>query len=92
MAALGSALADIEASRLHLLDGLQKAYDIAMSGGTVPNALQHEARRNQVRAVRRAAEAAHHVFNNVGCNVDEPVYAAQAAFMFGKPVPRGVIV
>jgi len=116
MAALGSALADIEASRLHLLDGLQQAYDIAMSGGTVPNALQHQARRNQVRAVRRAADAAHKVFANVGgnvartsspiqrfyrdvsvamchaCNVDEPVYAAQAAFMFGKPVPRGVIV
>lgn len=116
MAALGSALADIEASRLHLLDGLQRAYEIAMAGGTVPNALQHEARRNQVRAVRRAAEAAHAVFSNVGgnvartsspiqrfyrdvsvamchaCNVDEPVYAAQAAFMFGKPVPRGVIV
>lgn len=116
MAALGSALADIEASRLQLLDGLQKAYDIAMAGGTVPNALQHEARRNQVRAVRRAADAARAVFDTVGgnvartsspiqrfyrdvsvamchaCNVDEPVYAAQAAFMFGKPVPRGVIV
>ncbi|MDE2619026.1 MAG: hypothetical protein KGL54_02565 [Sphingomonadales bacterium] len=116
MAALGSALADIAASRLHLLDGLRQAHDIAMSGGTVPNALQHESRRNQVRAVRRAAEAAHNVFATVGgnvarvsspiqrfyrdmsvamchaCNVDEPVYAAQAAFMFGKPVPRGVIV
>ena len=110
------ALADIEASRLQLLDGLQKAYDIAMAGGTVPNALQHEARRNQVRAVRRAADAARAVFDTVGgnvartsspiqrfyrdvsvalchaCNVDKPVYAAQAAFMFGKPVPRGVIV
>lgn len=116
MAALGSALADIAASRLHLLDGLRQARDIAMAGGTVPNSLQHEARRNQVRAVRRAAEAAHNVFATVGgnvarasspiqrfyrdmsvamchaCNVDEPVYAAQAAFMFGKPVPRGVIV
>lgn len=116
MAALGSALADIAASRLHLLDGLRQAHDIAMSGGTVPNSLQHESRRNQVRAVRRAAEAAHNVFATVGgnvarvsspiqrfyrdmsvamchaCNVDEPVYAAQAAFMFGKPVPRGVIV
>lgn len=116
MAALGSALADIAASRLHLLDGLKQAYDIALSGGTVPNAMQHEARRNQVRAVRRAADAAHKVFANVGgnvartsspiqrfyrdmsvamchaCNVDEPVYAAQAAYMFGKPVPRGVIV
>lgn len=116
MAALGSALADIAASRLQLLDGLQQAYDIAMAGGTVPNALQHEARRNQVRAVRRAADAARTVFDTVGgnvarvtnpiqrfyrdmsvamchaCNVDEPVYAAQAAFMFGKPVPRGVIV
>ena len=116
MAALGSALADIAASRLVLLDGLKQAYDIAMSGGTVTNAMQHEARRNQVRAVRRAADAAHNVFANVGgnvartsspiqrfyrdmsvamchaCNVDQPVYAAQAAFMFGKPVPRGVIV
>lgn len=116
MAALGSALADIAASRLQLLDGLQQAYDIAMAGGTVPNALQHEARRNQVRAVRRAAEAARTVFDTVGgnvarvsnpiqrfyrdmsvamchaCNVDEPVYAAQAAFLFGKPVPAGVIV
>jgi len=78
--------------------------------------LQHEARRNQVRAVRRAAEAAQSVFGNVGgnvarksnpiqrfyrdmsvalchaCNVDQPVYAAQAAFTFGKPIPPGVIV
>lgn len=116
MAALGSALADIAASRLQLLDGLQQAYDIAMAGDTVPRALQHEARRNQVRAVRRAADAARTVFDTVGgnvarmsspiqrfyrdmsvamchaCNVDEPVYAAQAAFMFGKPVPRGVII
>lgn len=116
MAALGSALADIAASRLQLLDGLQQAYDIAMAGGTVPDALQHEARRNQVRAVRRAADAARAVFDTVGgnvartsspiqrfyrdvsvamchaCNVDQPVYAAQAAYMFGKPVPRGVIV
>lgn len=116
MAALGSALADIAASRLQLLDGLQQAYDIAMAGGTVSNAMQHEARRNQVRAVRRAAEAARTVFDTVGgnvarvsnpiqrfyrdmsvamchaCNVDEPVYAAQAAYLFGKPVPAGVIV
>lgn len=116
MAALGSALADIAASRLQLLDGLQQAYDIAMAGGTVPNALQHESRRNQVRAVRRAADAARTVFDTVGgnvarvsnpiqrfyrdmsvamchaCNVDEPVYAAQAAYLFGKPVPAGVIV
>lgn len=116
MAALGAAMADIEASRLQLLDGLAQARDIAMAGGTVPRALQHQARRNQVRAVRRAAEAARTVFDTVGgnvarmsnpiqrfyrdlsvalchaCNVDEPVYAAQAAFMFGKPVPRGVIV
>lgn len=116
MAALGAALADIAASRLQLLDGLQQAFDIAMAGGTVPDALQHEARRNQVRAVRRAADAARAVFDTVGgnvarvsspiqrfyrdvsvamchaCNVDQPVYAAQAAFMFGKPVPRGVII
>lgn len=116
MAVLGAALADIAASRLHLLEDLKRAHDMAMSGGTVSNAMQHEARRNQVRAVRRAAEAAQGVFANVGgnvarnsnpiqrfyrdmtvamchaCNVDQPVYAAQAAFTFGKPVPRGVII
>ena len=116
MAALGAAMADIAASRLHLLHDLQQAYDLAMSGGTVSRAMQHEIRRNQVRAVRRAADAAHDVFSNVGgnvsrnsnpiqrfyrdmtvamchaCNVDKPVYAAQAAFTFGKPVPPGIIV
>jgi len=116
MAALGAATADIAASRLHILDDLRRAHEIAMSGGTVPNALQHEARRNQVRAVRRAADAAHGVFCNVGgnvarnsnpiqrfyrdmsvamchaCNVDQPVYAAQAGFSLGKPVPAGIIV
>ncbi|ANP47566.1 acyl-CoA dehydrogenase family protein [Candidatus Viadribacter manganicus] len=116
MAALGAAMADISASRLHVLADMKRGYDIAMSGGKVPAALQHEARRNQVRAVRRAAEAAHAVFSNVGgnvarnsnpiqrfyrdmtvamchaCNADQPVYAAQAAFTFGKPIPPGVIV
>jgi len=116
MAALGAAMADISSSRLHLLSDMQRAYDIALSGGTVTPDLQHEARRNQVRAVRRAAEAAQSVFGNVGgnvarksnpiqrfyrdmsvalchaCNVDQPVYAAQAAFTFGKPIPPGVIV
>lgn len=116
MAALGAAMADIAASRLHLLDDLGRAYALAKSGGTVTSAMQHEARRNQVRAVRRAADAAHNVFANVGgnvarnsnpiqrfyrdmsvamchaCNVDQPVYAAQAAFTFGKPIPPGIIV
>jgi alkylation response protein AidB-like acyl-CoA dehydrogenase len=115
MAALGAAMADISASRLHLLGDMQRAYDLALSGGTVTSAMQHEARRNQVRAVRRAAEAAQAVFGNVGgnvarnsnpiqrfyrdmtvalchaCNVDQPVYAAQAAYTFGKPIPPGVI-
>ncbi|MCW3836999.1 acyl-CoA dehydrogenase family protein [Sphingomonas canadensis] len=116
MAALGAALADIAASRLHLLDDMRRAYDVALSGGHVTLEMQHEARRNQVRAVRRAAEAAHSVFSNVGgnvarnsnpiqrfyrdmstamchaCNVDQPVYAAQASFLFGKPIPPGIIV
>ncbi len=116
MAALGAAMADIQASRLQLLDDMQRAYVLALSGGSVTRAMQHEARRNQVRAVRRAAEAAQAVFGNVGgnvarnsnpiqrfyrdmsvamchaCNVDQPVYAAQAAFTFGKPIPPGVIV
>lgn len=116
MAALGAAMADIQASRLQLLDDMQRAYALALSGGSVTRAMQHEARRNQVRAVRRAAEAAQAVFGNVGgnvarnsnpiqrfyrdmsvamchaCNVDQPVYAAQAAFTFGKPIPPGVIV
>ena len=84
--------------------------------GKAADAAKHEARRNQVRAVRRAAEAAHEVFANVGgnvarnsnpiqrfyrdmsvamchaCNVDQPVYAAQAAYTLGKPIPPGIIV
>ena len=116
MSALGAATADIAASRLHLLDDLARAYALAVSGGKVTPAMQHEARRNQVRAVRRAAEAAHEVFANVGgnvarnsnpiqrfyrdmsvamchaCNVDQPVYAAQAAYTLGKPIPPGIIV
>ncbi len=116
MAALGAGMADIAASRLHVLDDMRRAYDVALSGGHVTAAMQHEARRNQARAVRRAAEAAHVVFSNVGgnvarvtnpiqrfyrdvtvamchaCNADEYVYAAQAASIFGKPIPPGIIV
>lgn len=116
MAALGAAMADISASRLHLLADIKRGYDIATAGGKVPNALQHEARRNQVRAVRRAADAAHTVFSNVGgnvarnsnpiqrfyrdltvalchaCNADQQVYAAQAAYTSGRPIPPGIIV
>lgn len=76
MAALGSAVSDIQASRTHYLNDLTALYDFAVGGGQVTPAMQYEARRNQVRAARRATDAANLVFRHAGGNVarvDNPV-------------------
>ncbi len=76
MAALGSATADLQASRLHLLSDLSALYDFAAGGGAITPAMHYEARRNQLRAVRRAADAAALVFKHAGGNamrVDNPI-------------------
>jgi 3-hydroxy-9,10-secoandrosta-1,3,5(10)-triene-9,17-dione monooxygenase len=76
MAALGAASADLQASRLHVLSDLTALYDHLLNGGEITRDMQYEARRNQVRATRRAAQAAQMVFQHVGggaARVSNPV-------------------
>lgn len=68
MASLGAALADIDASRQHVLSEIGEIYRFAVGGGRVTREMKYKARVNQVRAVRRAAEAAACVFKHAGGN------------------------
>lgn len=68
MASLGAALADIDASRQHVLREIGDIYDFVVAGGRVTQEMKRKARVNQVRAVRRAAEAAAMVFKHAGGN------------------------
>ncbi len=70
MAALGSAIADIDAARTQILADITEAYDMAVRGEYVTSAMQARARVHQVRAVHRAAEAASRVFKNAGGNAN----------------------
>ncbi len=114
MAALGAASADIQASRLHVLSDLSALYELVLKGEEITPDMRYEARRNQVRATRRAAAAAQSVFQHVGgnaarssnpvqrfwrdlsvamghvANADDKIYAAHAAYTFGKPIPADV--
>lgn len=66
MAALGSASADIQASRLHILTDITALYEHAQNGGEITPAMHYEARRNMVRALRRAHDAAELVVRHAG--------------------------
>lgn len=66
MGVLGSATADIEASRMQLLTDLGRLYDQTSRGETVTVDQHYAARRNQVRCVRRAYEAAISVYRHSG--------------------------
>jgi len=68
MASLGAALADIDASRQHVLGEIGEIYKFVLGGGKVTKEMKYKARVNQVRAVRRAAEAAAEVFKHSGGN------------------------
>jgi alkylation response protein AidB-like acyl-CoA dehydrogenase len=68
MASLGAALADIDASRQHVLGEIGEIYKFVLAGGKVTKEMKYKARVNQVRAVRRAAEAAAEVFKHAGGN------------------------
>lgn len=70
MAALGSAIADIDAARSMILSDITQAYEVAVRGERVTDAMQARARVHQVRAVHRAAEAASLVFKNAGGNAN----------------------
>ncbi|MBV0895530.1 hypothetical protein [Microbacterium sp. NC79] len=66
MAALGAATADIEASVLQVTEDLRRLYQHAADGGVITPEMHYAARRNQVRSVRRAYEAALMVFRHAG--------------------------
>lgn len=68
MASLGAALADIDASRRHVLDELSELYRFVLGGGRITKEMKYKARVNQVRAARRSAEAAAEVFKHAGGN------------------------
>ncbi|RZA32788.1 MAG: hydroxylase [Lysobacteraceae bacterium] len=68
MASLGAALADIDASCQHVLNEIGEIYKLVQAGGKVTREMKYKARVNQVRAVRRAAEAAAEVFKHAGGN------------------------
>ncbi|TCP03233.1 hydroxylase [Caldimonas thermodepolymerans] len=68
MAALGAAIADIEASKEAVLAGVREAFEIAKRGEKVDISVQRRARVRQVRAVRRAAEIGFQVFRHAGGN------------------------
>lgn len=68
MASLGAALADIDASCQHVLNEVGEVYKFVVAGGKVTKKMKYKARVNQVRAVRRAAEAAAEVFKHAGGN------------------------
>lgn len=68
MASLGAALADIDASCQHVVNEIGEIYKLVLAGGKVTREMKYKARVNQVRAVRRAAEAAAEVFKHAGGN------------------------
>jgi alkylation response protein AidB-like acyl-CoA dehydrogenase len=68
MASLGAALAAIDASRAHVLGEIGEMYQLVLGGGVVTPEMKRKARVNQVRAVRRCAEAAAEVFKHAGGN------------------------
>ncbi|MBO0843243.1 MAG: hydroxylase, partial [Nocardioides sp.] len=66
LAALGEASADIAAGRLQFLNDINEIYKLAEKGADIPASARLEARRNQVRAVRRATTAVDALFQHAG--------------------------
>jgi 3-hydroxy-9,10-secoandrosta-1,3,5(10)-triene-9,17-dione monooxygenase len=66
ISALGSAAADIEASHVHLISDMNRLFDVVNGGGTISMDLRADARRNQVRASRRAVDAVDDLFGRAG--------------------------
>jgi alkylation response protein AidB-like acyl-CoA dehydrogenase len=74
--ALSVALADMSASRRQLLGDTRDLYDYAAHGGEITMSMRLEARRNQVRAVRRVVDAVDDLFNHAGGHsiwLDQPM-------------------
>lgn len=78
LVALGEASADIAASRLQLLDDINRIYKLAEKSVDVPASARLEVRRNQVRSVRRVMNAVDQLF----------VHAGGAALRHDQPFQR----
>lgn len=66
LVALGEAAADIAASRVQFLDDINRMFKLAENRSEIPVAARLEARRNQVRSVRRAMNAIDGLFLHAG--------------------------
>ena len=66
LVALGEASADIAASRLQLLNGINEIYKLAEKGVDIPASARLEVRRDQVRSVRRATNAVDQLYVHCG--------------------------
>lgn len=76
MVAIGEASAELEASRMQVLGGIDRLYDELAAGREVSLARRAECRRGQVRAARRAVDAADALFARAGGNAirsDKPI-------------------
>jgi 3-hydroxy-9,10-secoandrosta-1,3,5(10)-triene-9,17-dione monooxygenase len=75
MSALGAAAADVQASHVQLIWDMDRMFDVVSGGGAVSMELRAEARRNQVRASRRAVDAVDQLFVRSGggsLRLDQP--------------------
>lgn len=63
---LGEAASDIDSAKLQFLNDINRAWDTVAAGGELTTAFRLEARRNQVRTVRRAVEAVDKLYIHAG--------------------------
>jgi alkylation response protein AidB-like acyl-CoA dehydrogenase len=68
LSAIGEAAAEIQASRIQLIDGISRLYDLADSGKEITFADRATQRRNQVRCAWRAVAAVDQIFARSGGN------------------------
>lgn len=66
MAKLAEASAEVDASRVQMLDNLGDVYSCAQEGVEVPLEVRARARRDQVMAAKRATDAANSIFSLAG--------------------------
>jgi 3-hydroxy-9,10-secoandrosta-1,3,5(10)-triene-9,17-dione monooxygenase len=69
LSATGEAAAEIQASRVQLIDGISRLYDLLEAGEEVTLADRSDVRRNQVRCAWRAVAAVDEIFARSGGNV-----------------------
>lgn len=69
LSATGEAAAEIQASRVHLIDGISRLHDLLEAGQPVSMEHRSDVRRNQVRCAWRAVAALDEIFARSGGNV-----------------------